>query len=211
MAPTAPDVEMARWRSRIHIAEFDLDQLAYAADRAARDGWWFPADGDQKPGSLAVDVATLASLGVKPLDVRTFEENVLVTAGVTRILNLAGSLGGTAWSATVGRILVGDGGGSAPTAAASDTDLVAAVNAANRYGQLFSAAPTVSGTPATFQASATVATGNGNFHWFEWAIDQGTASAVAAATAPLLNHKGVDMGTKPSSVAWSITAQIQIS
>lgn len=206
--------ERGTWHTRIRIDEYPVDKLEWAHGRALAAGLWLPPDGDNDaPVSawpkIPATPRSLAQFGVLPDESREYEHNVLCTAGITRLLNLLIGAGGQAYDATHTRVLVGDGGGSAPTGTAADTDLTAIVNAANRYGQLVSGANTVSTNVLTI--AATFATGNGNFHWFEFAFDQAAASGATAATAPLLNHKGLDMGTKSSSIAWAFTGTVTIT
>jgi Phage tail-collar fibre protein len=152
----------------------------------------------------------MVALGLVPYEVRDAGHNLLCNAGINRLESLLIAGGGQAYDNTHTAIGVGDGGGSVPTAAATDTDLAAVVNAANRYFQVADATyPSQASQVVTIQA--TFATGNGNFEWREWGVAQNTASGANAATAPLLNHKGVDLGLKTSAAAWAFKITITIS
>jgi hypothetical protein len=133
--------------------------------------------------------------------------NLLANAGINRLGSLLIGGGGQAYDATHTAIGVGD---TATAAAATDTDLTATVNAANRYFQVAdSTYPTFATQVLTVKS--TFATGNANFHWQEWGIAQNTASGANAATAPLLNHKIVDLGTKTSNASWAFTVTVTLS
>ncbi|KPM55742.1 hypothetical protein ACG83_10720 [Frankia sp. R43] len=160
-----------------------------------------------------------ARLRVAPYAVTEHLGNVLCTAGWTRLLNLAGGLGGQAYDNTHTRIGVGNGtvtagGGSVP-AVAADTDLAAASGAANRWFQLVTAStggPTVGGTvPKTLTYVAVFGGSDGNFAWNEMGLDAGTASG-ATVTAPLLNHAtSIAQGTKAAGQTWTATATLSFT
>lgn len=128
--------------------------------------------------------------------------NILLNAGITRLLNLLTGAGGTAYNATNSRIGVGD---STTAATASQTDLQAATN---KFYQLVSSTPGVSAQTVTFVAA--FGSADGNFAWQEWGIDNGTTSNTTGV-APMLNRKVVSMGTKSSGSTWTLTVTITIS
>lgn len=111
-----------------------------------------------------------------------------------------------------GRLCVGDGGGSVPGVAVTDTALTAT---SNRYNQAcdstFPSVPAggnnAASAVATFQS--TFPTGQANFVWNEWAIDKGGASGSAAiASGDMFNHKGVNLITKTSAVAAALNVTV---
>ena len=132
--------------------------------------------------------------------------NLLVNAGINKMGGWLIVDSGTHYNAANTAIGVGD---TSTAAAASQTDLSAAVNSANRWVQLVDSIPTFATQVLT--CVATFATGNGNFVWNEWAIGQNTSSAAAAITASMLNRKVASLGTKTSAVAWAFTVTITIS
>lgn len=141
--------------------------------------------------------------GLPPNSVEVHEGNVLLNAGITRLLNLLIGTGATtAFNATNTRIGVGD---SATAAVASQTDLQAA---SNKQWVIVDSAPTVSAQTVTFIATHT--SGLSNFVWAEWAIDNGTANGTTV-TAPCLDRKVAAMGTKGAGAAWVLTVTITIS
>lgn len=148
----------------------------------------------------------MLSLGADVVGTVDEAGNLLANAGINRLGSLLIGGGGQAYDATHTAIGVGD---TNTAAAASQTDLSAAVNAANRYVQIVDSTPTFSVQVLT--CVATFATGNGNFAWAEWAIGGNTASAAAAITAPMLNRKVAALGTKTSAAAWTFTVTITIS
>lgn len=152
----------------------------------------------------------LVALGLSPFEIVDAGHNLLANAGINRLESLLIGAGGQAYDATHTAVGVGDGGGTVPTAAATDTDLAAIVNAANRYFQVADATyPSQALQVVTIQA--TYATGNANFEWREWCIAQNAASGANAATAPLLNHKGIDLGLKTVAASWAFKVTITIS
>lgn len=159
---------------------------------------------DARRSGLAV--ATLGDIraaGIDPYSVIEAERNLMVNGGITVMLNLLIGAGGTTYANGAARICVGDGNGSVPTAAATDTALAAPTNRYNQATQ--GSSPSVSGQVLT--AISVFASGNANFAWNEWGIDSGGASGAGAASG-LLNHKGVALGTKTSAAAWTATATI---
>lgn len=139
--------------------------------------------------------------GLDPDTVEHFEHNLLLNAGITRMLNLLVGAGGTAFNAANTRIGVGN---STTAAAASQTDL----QGASKYFKLVDSAPSVSAQTATFVA--TFGTAVANFAWEEFGIDNGTADGTTV-TAPMLNRRVVAMGTKGAGATWTLTVTITVS
>jgi hypothetical protein len=187
-------VEPIHMYSTTRFRRFDEEQTSWASRRLGGA----PVG---RPGFVQPDLADFIRLGVTPYNTTEHVGNLVLNAGWTRLMNLLTNQGATqAYDATHTRIGVGD---TNTAAAYTQTDLAAAVNAANRYWQLVSGAGSL-GT-RTLSWSASFGTGNANFHWQEWGIDQGTASAADAATAPMLNRAVSDQGTKVSGQTWTAT------
>lgn len=149
----------------------------------------------------------IASLGADVIGTADALGNLLANAGINRVGGLAFGAGtGQIYNTANSAIGVGD---TATAAAATQTDLSAAVNAANRYVQVVDSQPTFAAQVLTMLS--TYATGNGNFAWAEFAIGQNVASAAAAITAAMLNRKVSALGTKTSAAAWTFTITITIS
>lgn len=139
--------------------------------------------------------------------------NLLLNAGITRLLNLligTGSL--AAYTNSISRTGVGN---SSTAESASQTDLQASAGSTNRYYQA-AAATYPSVASQTLSMQSTFGTADGNFAWAEWGIDGGGSSGTTVGTfnssnAGLLNRKVASLGTKASGSTWTITTTIVIS
>lgn len=168
-------------------------------------GWVEKFDGVALNPALAnLPGSALTAYGLEPDDRVEFHGNLLTNAGVQRLEDLLIGAGGTAFNNANTRLGVGD---NATAAAATDTNL--GVGGSNRYWQLMDATfPSRASQTVSFKATHTG--GVSNFHWQEWGLDNGSASS-NAATAPLLNRKVIDLGTKTSSASWALTVTIVVS
>lgn len=137
----------------------------------------------------------------EPDAIETYEGNLLLNAGITRLGSLLVGAGGTAYNAANTRLGVGD---SSTAAAASQTDLQAATN------KQWVLCDSVGFSAQTLTVVGTFTTGLANFAWQEWGIDNGTANGTTV-TAPMLNRKVASMGTKASGATWVLTTTIVIS
>jgi hypothetical protein len=149
-------------------------------------------DGDWTAAQIDAGLAGL------PSDVREQDGNILVTAGITALLNLLIGAGGTAFNNANAYLGIGD---STTAAAIGQTDLQAASNKVRQA--MDSTYPQVSGNVVTFRA--TFGTGAGNFSIQE----QATFNASSAGT--MLNRKVSDLGTKTSASTLQLTMTITIS
>jgi hypothetical protein len=134
------------------------------------------------------------------------KNNVLLNAGITRMLNLLIGSGATAFNAANSRIGVGDNS-TALAESATNTTLGGTLST-GQYYKLSTSAPSVTNQTVTFVAA--FGSGVANFAWQEWCIDNGTADGTTS-TAPLLNRKVVSMGTKASGSTWTLTVNITIA
>ena len=135
----------------------------------------------------------------KPYDVFEEEGNILVTAGITALLQLLGATASpTAFSNANGYLGVGD---SNTAASAGQTDLQASSNKLRKA--MDSTYPSVSGAVITWKA--TFASGDANFAWEEWAIFN------ASSSGTMLNRKVASMGTKASGSSWAFTVTVTLS
>lgn len=126
--------------------------------------------------------------------------NLMVKAGIDRLLDLLIGAGGTAYNNANSRIGVGN---SSTAAANTQTDLQAAAGAANRFFMTMDATfPSRSAETVTWRA--TFGTADGNFAWAEWCVDNGNASGTTV-TAPMLNRKVSSLGTKVAGGIWQFT------
>ena len=139
-----------------------------------------------------------AGLAGLPSDVREQDGNILVTAGITLLLNLLIGAGGTVYSNANAYLGIGD---STTAAAIGQTDLQAATNKVRHA--MDSTYPQVATNVITFRS--TFLTSEGNFSIQE----QGTFNASSAGT--MLNRKVSDLGTKTSASTLQLTMTITIS
>lgn len=105
----------------------------------------------------------------KPIEIVTSLNNLLLNAGIARLEDLMIAAGGQAWDAAHSRIGVGN---DATAAAATQTDLQAAAGAGNRQFKLCSSGPTRASQTLTWVA--TFASGEANFAWAEFCVDDQT-------------------------------------
>lgn len=140
-------------------------------------------------------------LGCAPDEVLDVPGNMLLNAGIARLLDLLIGAGGQALNSTHCRVGVGD---STTAASAGQTDLQAATN------KYFKLCTSVSRSSQTVTVVASFGSSVANFAWEEWGIDFGTADGTTV-TAPLLNRKVTTMGTKASGSTWELTVTITVS
>jgi len=133
-----------------------------------------------------------------PYEVSEFDGNLLLTEGITRLMNLLIGGGGTAFDNANARIGVGD---DATAAAAAQAGLLAATN--QDYVGMETGYPSLAGQTVTFRAVFDGATGN--YAWNEFTVDNG---AVAGEN---LNRKVSAQGTKASGQTWTVDLQITFS
>lgn len=142
--------------------------------------------------------------GALPFEVQTSLHNLLVNAGIQRLEDLLIVAGGQGYDAAHSRIGAGN---SSTAAAATQSDLQAAAGSGNRQFKLCDQGPTRATNTITWRA--TFASGEAQFVWNEWAIDQGTADGTTV-TAVMLNRKVANPGTKGAAV-WVFTVTLTIS
>lgn len=188
------------WDVAARIDKFDEAALAAAQ---AHHGIDTEPDADQL---FAWRDANNVQPGEQGYDVTHDNDNLLTTAGLSRITSLIIAGGGQAWDATHTRLGTGN---SSTAALVGDTDLNAAAGSGNRQfvvadvGYPQSAAGVVT-------VRSTFTTGLGNYAWNEWSIDEGTTNGTTV-TATMMNHKVVSLGTKTSAAAWVFTVTVTFS
>jgi hypothetical protein len=157
----------------------------------------------------------MLACGIGPVG-RTIEveHNLEVYTGINAYLNLMIGTSGsspTTYAHGNARLCVGNNGGSAPTPAATDTDLASATGASNRYCQAADTGnPSVPNGGNNLASSvltcvATFASGNANFAWYEFGMDSGGSSGTGACSG-LFNHLGGLIVTKASGYALALTS-----
>lgn len=142
--------------------------------------------------------------GARPFEVQTSLHNLLLNAGIARLEDKFIGAAGQVYDATHSRIGVGN---SSTAAAATQTDLQAAAGSGNRQFKLVDQGPTRSSQTITWRA--TFASGEAQFVWNEWGVDEGTADGTTVA-ASMLNRKVANPGTKGAAV-WVFTVTTSIS
>jgi hypothetical protein len=145
---------------------------------------------------------------VDPYEVIEAGSNMITQAGWGRMLTLMVGGGGTAYAAASTRIGVGT---ATAAAATGQTDLSAATGATNRLWVLGTGVGTTgtgTGTARLTIVGNTVGSGDGNFAWAEWGIDQGTTSGSGASVATMYNRAVTALGTKTSPATWTATVQL---
>lgn len=135
---------------------------------------------------------------VRPYEVLEGEGNLLLNEGINELFTLICGTGATKWDNSNARLGVGN---SNTAAAATQTALL---GGSTEIKAMDASYPTYGTTQkATFRS--TFASGEGNFAWEEWSIDNG-ASALKS-----LNRKVTSLGTKVSGTTWVFTVEISLS
>jgi len=156
-------------------------------------------------GVVALTDSHFAQVGVKPYAVSGTLGNVITNAGWQALLASATTGGTPMFTASKGRIGVGDGT-TAP--AATDTDLSAS---SNRLFKFMAAPPVVStGTNRTWTFSVSFLSGDANFPWQEFGIDQGTTDGTSVVPV-FFNHALSNQGTKTTGQVWTATATVSFT
>jgi len=171
-------VERALWQPKFKIFKF-ADMNSHSSEVVARE--YFAGNKD-----------------MRPYEIVCFEGNLLLNAGITSMLQLITGTGSpTAFSNANARTGVGD---STTAAAATQTGLQATTN--KTYKSMDLSFPSVSSQTMTFQS--TYATGDANYAWEEFTIDNGATANVA------INRKVNSSGTK-STGTWTLQVAITLS
>lgn len=131
--------------------------------------------------------------------------NLLLNAGIAHMLDQTHGATTDPLNNANTRLGVGN---SATAEAATQTDLQAAAGAANRQFKLMNATfPSRSAQTESYQSDYT--SGEANFIWNEWGVDNGNATGTTVV-APMLNRKVASLGTKATGT-WTLTATLTIS
>ncbi len=186
--------DSGRHRTLFEVKRWDKDAIGYTLRRNdLPDGHdLFPRDFNR--------------LKIKPYSETAHEGNLILNTVWTAFFTIyiGSSAVKTKFSATVGRIGVGD---SNTAATYTDSALGASTNKLYKF---CAAAPTVTTTLATRSLVwvATFQAADAMWAWNEFGIDQGTADS-AAVTADFINHAaGIAQGTKGASQVWTATATL---
>lgn len=135
--------------------------------------------------------------------------NLLLNEGIQRLEDLLIGAGGTTYANANAFIGVGD---TNTAEAATQTELQATANAANRFYKGMNATyPSRSSQTVSWQSDFT--SGEANFVWAEWTIAQGGTTASGSGFlvgTTNLNRKVASLGTKTTGT-WTLTGQVTIS
>jgi hypothetical protein len=193
---TLTRAERGRWTVHAHVDKFSQDQTNWVQEH-------YPIRG------VPLQHKHFQQFGLTPEDgIVDSPGNLLLTAGLTRLMSLLNGAGGQAMTNTATRLGTGN---SSTAEAIGQTDLQAAAGSANRWFQIMDATfPSVATNVLT--AKATWATGDGNYVWNEWGLDIGTPTVTSGNTvnANLFNRKVASLGTKTSGT-WVLTVTVTIS
>lgn len=145
-------------------------------------------------------------------DAEEYEEiagNLLLNEGIQRLEDLLIAAGGTSYNNANAYIGVGD---TNTAEAASQTELQATQNAANRFYKGMNATyPSRSSQTVSWQSDFT--SSEANFAWQEWTISAGATTASGSGFlvgTTNLNRKVSSLGTKTTGT-WTLTGQVTIS
>jgi len=141
--------------------------------------------------------------------VEEFEHNLLLNEGIQRALDLVIAAGGTSYNNANAYIGVGD---TNTAEAASQTELQATQNAANRFYKAMNATfPARTAQSVDWQSDFT--TSEANFAWQEWTIAAGATTASGSGFlvgTTNLNRKVASLGTKTTGT-WTLTGTVTLS
>ncbi len=154
-----------------------------------------PHDGARWRATWRVEKYATDDLSEAPYETIEGEGNLLVNAGIDKLLDLLIGAGGTTFAQANAYLGVGD---SSTAAAAGQTDLQASTN------KVRAACTAASRTAETVTWVATFAGGVGNFAWNEWGIFN------ASSSGTMLNRKVESLGTKVAG-SWVLTVTATIA
>lgn len=133
--------------------------------------------------------------GNRPYEISTFEDNLLLNEGITRLQNLLIGGGGTAYGNANAWLGVGNSSGSV---SAVQTGLSGAAVA---YRPMEGGYPSIANQTTTWRSVFDGA--NGNFSWQEFTVANGSGNAEEN-----LNRRVSDQGIKASGTTWTLDLAI---
>lgn len=136
----------------------------------------------------------------KPYEVLEGEGNLLLNEGIGEMWDLITGAGGTAYNNANARIGVGN---SNSAAVATQTALQGGSTQLNAMDGGYPTSGEAPDVSAIFRS--TFASGEANFAWEEWTVDNG------AAANKNMNRKVESLGTKVSGTTWVFTITITLS
>lgn len=161
------------------------------------------------PPSEGLPSEILCEYGVEPDEILVVDANLLLNEGIQRLLDLLIAAGGVAYNNANAFIGVGD---TSTAEAATQTELLATQNAANRfYKGMVATFPARTAQSVDWRSDFT--TTEANFAWNEWTISAGATTASGAGFlvgTTNLNRKVQSLGTKTTGT-WTLTGTVTIS
>ena len=186
------------------------DKVDFARKRLAAMGKTHVLDGSiWRPIQEAVTSPVLRALHITPDDILVVEGNLLLNEGLQRMIDLLIAAGGTAYNNANAYIGVGD---TNTAEAASQTELLATQNAANRfYKAMVASYPQRTSQSCDWRSDFTST--EANFAWAEWTVAAGATTASGSGFlvgTTNLNRKVQSLGTKTTGT-WTLTSTITFS
>lgn len=199
-----------KWNAAVRVDKYSAEQLKWLSDRIGQ------------PLSVVENFrGDQLRCWFGPEEQAEAKGNLLTYVGLAYLLSVITGLTTTTTSSQLAfgflPVGVGDGGGSVPTAAVTDSDLTASTN--KYYSPVDSTYPAVGAAGSTagiLTIQSTFTSGVANFAWNEWGLYGSTSTfttgtATKPSTATMINHKGVSLGTKVSGNVWTLSATITFS
>jgi len=210
--------EKGGWHLDWTLEKWEQDRVDHILNKMDRSGMLL-ADGMvahniggktiYRPRTDGLPSEFMREFGVDPDEITIIEGNLLLNEGIQRLLDLTIAAGGTAFNNANAFIGVGD---TATAEAATQTELLATQNAANRFYKGMNATYPIR-TAQSVDWRSDFTTTEANFVWNEWTIAAGatTASGSGFLVGTInLNRKVQSLGTKTTGT-WTLTGTVTIS
>lgn len=196
------------------IEQWGQDACDYAAQKAEREGrtqlirvGYDLVEAPITPDCVGSDA--LIELVGAPDEILVVDGNLLLNEGLQRMIDLLIAAGGTAFNNANAFLGVGD---TNTSEAATQTELQATQNAANRfYKGMVASYPQRTNQSCDWRSDFTST--EANFAWAEWTVSAGATTASGSGFlvgTTNLNRKVQALGTKATGT-WTLTATITFS
>lgn len=210
MTNTIEVLNGVKWNAAVRVDKYSSDQLS-----------WLSKSTSMPLSTVENYTGDELRKYFEPEETVEAKGNLLTYVGLAYLLSAFTGVTTTTSSAQLANgflpVGVGDGGGSVPTAAVTDSDLTASTNKYyNPVDATYPAVGAAGSTAGVLTIQSTFTSGVANFAWNEWAIYGSTASFTAGtstkpASSTMINHKGTSLGTKVSGNVWTLSATITFS
>jgi hypothetical protein len=191
------ELETIHWRAQWICEKWSEEACDFARKR----------NGLEKRDPISSE--TLLHVVGRPEEILVVDGNLLLNEGIARLLDLLIGAGGTAYNNANAFIGVGD---TSTSEAATQTELQATQNAANRFYKAMNATfPSRTNQTVDWQSDFT--SGEANFAWNEWTVSAGATTASGSGFlvgTTNLNRKVASLGTKTTGT-WTLTGEVTIS